>query len=232
MGIVNRDIRPVACCILMFLQIGCAEDDQIKRYRVAKQSPSNDSVESESPIGFLGAIIPHGKQAWFLKVIGRSDILQTEMDNFRSFVRSIRFPGSDSTKLSWELPAGWQEFPATGIRYATLKFGPIDNPLELSVTALPAPEGNPDDFVLANINRWRHQVGVPPITMEQLPASVELIPLESATATIVRFPGQTVGNEMAVPPVDKKGNLERNPETSPDMQSLKSQHAEGAPNGK
>jgi len=166
------------------------------------------------------------------KVIGQDEILKAEMGKFRSFVQSIRFSGDDSGEISWELPDGWQEIPATGIRYATLRFGPADDPLELAVTALPNPTGNAEDFMLANINRWRRQMGVTPISVEELPAAVERIPLEAVQATVVSFPGRTPGDGTAVSTVEEKGNAAKKPAPRSAMEPVQVQPAGGVPDGK
>jgi hypothetical protein len=68
-------------------------------------------------------------------------------------------------ELQYTVPAGWRELPASGIRKATLQI----EDAELSVLVFPGDVGGE----LANINRWREQIGL---------AAVE----ESALATITR----------------------------------------------
>ena len=60
--------------------------------------------------------------------------------------------------LNWTLPKGWTEGEAGGMRYATLKPG-VPGKVELSVVVLPGPAGGE----LNNVNRWRGQIGLPPI---------------------------------------------------------------------
>lgn len=205
MTIVKHGIWTVACCVVTLVQFGCARDDVIRRYRVAKQAPSGesrsgDTVKATVPDRLFGALIPQGERTWFLKVIGRAEILDKEIEKYRSFVESVRFSEGDGARPTWELPGGWQELPGSGMRYATLKFGPSDDPCELTVTSLPTPAGSATEYVLANINRWRQQMALPPIRMEQLPAHVELISLGGSTATVVSFLGHRRDDGTMGPP--------------------------------
>lgn len=59
--------------------------------------------------------------------------------------------------LAWTLPKGWTETRPGGMRVATL-VPPISG-VDISVTALPGPAGGE----LANVNRWRGQIGLEPV---------------------------------------------------------------------
>ncbi len=61
--------------------------------------------------------------------------------------------------LEWKLPKGWTESrSAGGMRYATIK-PTAAGQIEVSVTVFPGPAGGE----LANVNRWRNQIGLGPI---------------------------------------------------------------------
>lgn len=61
-------------------------------------------------------------------------------------------------ELAWALPRGWTEKRASGMRFATLK-PPVTGKIDVSVVVLPGPAGGE----LANVNRWRGQIGLPPV---------------------------------------------------------------------
>jgi hypothetical protein len=63
--------------------------------------------------------------------------------------------------LKWALPKGWTETPGSGMRYATLT-PPGAGKLEMSVVVLPGPAGGEP----ANVNRWRGQIGLPPLVYD------------------------------------------------------------------
>jgi hypothetical protein len=69
-------------------------------------------------------------------------------------------PDASATgKLDWKLPKGWTESrSAGGMRYATVKPSGTGK-VEVSVTVFPGPAGGE----LANVNRWRNQIGLPPV---------------------------------------------------------------------
>ncbi len=60
--------------------------------------------------------------------------------------------------LRWTLPRGWSQEDGSGMRFATLK-APAKGKLDVSVVVLPGPAGGE----LANVNRWRGQIGLPPM---------------------------------------------------------------------
>jgi hypothetical protein len=65
--------------------------------------------------------------------------------------------------LSWTLPKGWTESRAGGMRYATLVPG-TPGKLDVSVVVLPGPAGGE----VANVNRWRGQIGLKPVDEAEL----------------------------------------------------------------
>jgi hypothetical protein len=67
-------------------------------------------------------------------------------------------PPKGGAALRWTLPTGWTESAGGQMRYATLK-PPVAGRIDASVVVLPGPAGGE----LANVNRWRNQIGLPPI---------------------------------------------------------------------
>ena len=67
-------------------------------------------------------------------------------------------PPPTSGGLRWTLPKGWTESAGGQMRYATLK-PPVAGRVDASVVVLPGPAGGE----LANVNRWRNQIGLPPV---------------------------------------------------------------------
>lgn len=100
-------------------------------------------------------------------------------------------------ELQYTVPSGWRQLPASGIRKATLQI----EDAELSVLVFPGDVGGE----LANINRWREQIGLAAVeesalatitrelTISQHPASyVDLIgPEKSIKGAILPFHGRT-----------------------------------------
>jgi hypothetical protein len=94
---------------------------------------------------------------------------------------------SGAGALKWVLPKGWTETPGSGMRYATL-IPAGGGKVELSVVVLPGPAGGE----LANVNRWRGQIGLPPIDESALGAARTAVKSKAGTVAVYDFtsPGQ------------------------------------------
>jgi hypothetical protein len=93
--------------------------------------------------------------------------------------------------LQWTLPKGWTSVPAGGMRYATLKPATAGN-AEVSVVVLSGPAGGE----LANLNRWRSQLGLPPVEEAAL-ASLRKV-VKSKAGGVVVFELNNTGSRMVV----------------------------------
>jgi hypothetical protein len=81
-------------------------------------------------------------------------------------------PAAQTVSLRWTAPAGWQPQAASGLRAASfLAPGPGGATADVSVVTFAGAGGD----VLANINRWRGQLQLPPITAGDLPANVNAL---------------------------------------------------------
>ena len=67
-------------------------------------------------------------------------------------------PPDPANTLKWTLPQGWTEKLVGGMRFATLTPA-APGKIEVSVVMLPGPAGGE----LANVNRWRGQLGMAPV---------------------------------------------------------------------
>ena len=71
------------------------------------------------------------------------------------------------------------------MRFATLELPGQDDPLELSVTSLDAGTQIDDYYLLQNINRWRRQLTLPRINIDQLPDVIERFDVAGGAAILV-----------------------------------------------
>lgn len=82
----------------------------------------------------------------------------------RAAMAGTTVPVATGNDLTWTAPSGWAEQPASGMRKGTLTLSGPEGTGDLSVTAFPdAVGGN-----LANVNRWRGQLGLNPISAAEL----------------------------------------------------------------
>lgn len=87
--------------------------------------------------------------------------------------------------LSWKAPPDWAAKPASGMRRATYVLSGAAGPAELSVISLPGDAGGE----LANVNRWRGQVGLEPWDAAALKQAAESVPSAAGTFTLVDLAG-------------------------------------------
>jgi hypothetical protein len=91
-------------------------------------------------------------------------------------------PAPAGGALRWTLPAGWTEKPGGQMRYATLQ-APVAGRLDASVVVLPGPAGGE----LANVNRWRNQIGLPPIDQAELAKARRTVKTKAGTVNVFDF---------------------------------------------
>ena len=97
-------------------------------------------------------------------------------------------------QLTWQTPDGWTEVAAGEMRVASFKIqGQNGKQADVSVIPLPGLAGSDD----ANVNRWRGQVGLPPVSPDELKKSAENVEVGRSTGATVRRrrpkPGQRRG---------------------------------------
>lgn len=101
--------------------------------------------------------------------------------------------------FSWgALPDTWEEFPATGIRIANFRIANDGGRAELTVLAFPGDVGGD----LANVNRWRQQIGLSAITESQLANATERIEADGRDSLFVLMHGQRESVVGAFVPTD------------------------------
>jgi hypothetical protein len=103
-------------------------------------------------------------------------------------------PPRPEGSLKWTLPKGWTSAQGGGMRFATLK-PPIPGRIDVSVVVLQGPAGGE----LANVNRWRGQIGLPPIDEAALASQRRSVKTKAGEAALFDFTGQgTVKSRMVV----------------------------------
>ncbi len=173
----------LALPLAALLVAGC-QKDEIREYDVPRPEPV---------VRLLGAIVPHGDSTWFFKLVGPVAAVGERKADFDGLVDSVRFGGGKDDPATWKLPAGWTEEKGPAPRHATLKFGPADAPLELSVSKLGS--GGQTASVLANVNRWRRlDLGLgAALPEEDLPEVVREKKVNDLTVTFVDMSGPGAG---------------------------------------
>lgn len=95
-------------------------------------------------------------------------------------------------KLAYDLPAGWVEAAPSAMRIANLRAGAgEDAPV---VTASTFPAAGAMGEVGANLNRWRGQVGLSPLSPAELEADSESVTIDGVDGKLVN----AVGGERTI----------------------------------
>lgn len=157
-----RRLMPLLVWLPLCCQTGCRRAE-IEAYAVPRPN-----------YRLLGAIVPSASQDyWMVKLAGETQAVAAEKANFMAFVNSMTFPPDDSMPVTWSVPPGWTQEAGRGLRFASLyvaepglvvtvfRFGPE--------TARMVPQ---------NVNRWRAQLNLPPISVDDF----------------VRLPRQKIGD--------------------------------------
>jgi hypothetical protein len=168
--LTNRYCLMSAASLAALFLMGC-QKDEITHYQVPKEDRSQR---------LLAVIFNHGEETWFFKLVGSPSLVAKYKDDFDRFVRSVRFTGREETPLRYQAPAGWKELePDKSFgQVAGFRIREGDQSATLSVA-------HAGGDLLANINRWRGQIGLEQITGEQLRDVTEATKINGDQATLV-----------------------------------------------
>jgi hypothetical protein len=164
---------------LLFLPVAGCHRDEVKTYRVAKdqnqpQPQSAPAMSTDSPNPTLPP--------------GHPDISSA------SAAPGLAASGSARPQLTWQMPEGWTEVPAGEMRVASFKIqGQNGKQADVSVIPLPGLPGSDE----ANVNRWRGQVGLPPMSPDELKKSAESVEAGGQSAQLYDIAGQNPDNGEA-----------------------------------
>jgi hypothetical protein len=95
-------------------------------------------------------------------------------------------PTASGQDLAWKAPDPWVSKPAGAMRKATYSVPGGGGDSDLSITAFPGDVGGE----LMNVNRWRGQLGLPPLRAEDLDASVSRVEANGLKMTLVELASQ------------------------------------------
>jgi hypothetical protein len=165
----------------------------------------------------LVAVAPLGSVSWVFKMGGADELVRAQKPKFLEFLKSIEFtatadpaaglpeghppiaggapaaaPAPDSggaAKPAWDVPAGWDELPATQMLLAKFSAkGEAGAKADITVSFFPGETGG----LLANVNRWRGQLELDMVTEAELKDLVKPLDLAGGKATLVEMDGTDV----------------------------------------
>ncbi len=142
------------------------------------------------------AMLTRGDLSWFFKMAGPDAFVVSQKEKFIQFLQSVSFPENapeameavppardDSPGSIWTVPPGWRPMPPAQFLLAEFSVpGAGGAKAEVNVAALDGEGGG----TLANINRWRGQIGLGPVDGKDLPPPM---PMPDSQSTLVDFTG-------------------------------------------
>jgi hypothetical protein len=162
------------------------------------------------------ASLPRNGATWFVKMRGDKDVVTEAEPVFRDFLKSIHFsaaaaeashdaslegaaanPHGDLTGTAvpaenssdgpkWTLPANWTEQqPGPMILKSYVATDDAGKTASVTISSFPGNVGG----TLANVNRWRGQMGLPPIEPDKLAGITQSLDTAGGKATLVDFTG-------------------------------------------
>jgi hypothetical protein len=161
---------------------GCREPEAIRKYTAER---------TESPRQHLIAAIfkKQPDKVWFFKLDGPEPEVKEHAAEFEKFIQTVRFDDKADPQVTWKAPAGWEKVEVKKeFRYATYRLPPKDKeskPVEMVVTPLGKEAGD----LLANVNRWRQKIGLPPTTEAKLGQVTRQIKVAEENVTVVEMTG-------------------------------------------
>ena len=156
----------------------------------------------------LGAIIPDGGDVYFVKATDRTSQLTEAEVSFRSVVELFAIDTSTgSPKL--ELPNQWTlkilDNANAGIGLAEMiaefNFEASGGPIRFTVSkySRPSDQSAWEEYLLSQINRWRGQLEMKPITVPELQKELPTIPREGASLPAILFDARGSGANASPP---------------------------------
>jgi hypothetical protein len=176
-------------------------------YEMVSEEPIMENRKARTLVALLHA----DDGLWIFKMTGHTDFVEKQKPEFASFLKSIsidksaatpvpriasastnakRVPSSEDAegirKPNWTVPANWKEQPPSQMLLG--KFVVQDDSgrvAEVTVSAFPGDVGG----LLANVNRWRGQVGLKDLQQADLTKNIAAIDLGGTKATLVDIIG-------------------------------------------
>ena len=139
------------------------------------------AVDGAGADRIVTAIVHRPEASWFYKLAGDAKVVTAQKAAFVEFLRTVQIQegapdessgGDSEPKPVWQVPSSWRELPAGQMQLA--KFAvPARGPAkaEVSISRFPNDTGG----TLANVNRWRRQLGLAEVAETELAGMVSAL---------------------------------------------------------
>jgi hypothetical protein len=162
---------PMGVAALAWLAAGCGKDE-VRVYQAPQDAPSVAAATAAAPANPAGTARSSGASTGT-----ESAASQTGADS----------AASERPAVPWTVPAGWEEKPASGMRVASYAVKrPDGRSADISVVAMGGGAGGE----LENVNRWRNQIGLEPVTEAELATQRSIVPAGNRQVVMYELDGK------------------------------------------
>ena len=162
----NLKVMPPLAALMLLATVGCGRDT-VRVYNV----DTNEAVAATPPPASAPATMGSGMPATMPTGLPMPDT---------SSLPALKYTA---------VPAGWQEKPPTQMRLASFLI--VENGKQADVSVVPL--GGTGGGDIANVNRWRGQVGLQPLSDDDLQKVVEAVKIDGLTANLYDVAGNDTG---------------------------------------
>jgi len=173
-------------------------------------------IDGKSRARILVAMLTSGGTNWFFKMTGEDSFAASQKPAFLQFLKSVNFvastptapmPGTslgnqnflvpnanstvtggmvpDASKSIWTIPPDWKQIDPGPMLSAKFSITGSDGSAEVNILS-----SGMDSGLAANVNRWRGQLGLPPVAQEdEFSKMVSLIDAGGGKAQVVDLSG-------------------------------------------
>jgi hypothetical protein len=168
-----------------------------------------------SPVRLLVAVLDQDTGSWYFRFSGPAALVAKRKPEFLAFLNSVKLgeptaaslpaghpavsagaavprgqvplpSGPASDKPEWTVPVGWKEVPPTQMILARFQVAADDGKAEITISSFPGEVGG----LVANVNRWRGQIGLAPADQAEVDKLVAPLDLPGGKAMLVDMTGQ------------------------------------------
>jgi len=194
-----------------------AQDVEIAGQPAKLYEQAGTTAASGQSLRILAAITRRDGVAWFFKMTGDDVLVVEQKPVFVEFLRSVTFPAggaqaqlppahppidvggmmaqvgvapapsSSQARPAWGVPSDWKEIPGGPFLVAKFALGSADRPGATVNVSQSAGDGG---GFLANVNRWRGQLGLAPATEAGLAKESRELPLGADKAKVADISGK------------------------------------------
>lgn len=139
------------------------------------------------PSRTVAAMLHRGDRSWFFKLAGDDAAVGARKAEFLEFVKGVRFQEAGGTgqeaeggSYNWTVPEAWTAAPIGPMQVAKFTVPAQEAAkADVTVSVFPSESGG----TLANVNRWRKQIGLGELTEKEIDTVVK--PLDATPGSLL-----------------------------------------------